>query len=196
MKLIYSSIKVYYTFLSHHHTILSIMQPYNYSYHNFRVWFTYHLNLLYFQAGVSCLTSMIVPRGANARMGNIGFMSVCVSICVSVPNRGGTLCARLSPNRFTYLHILGANQLYNNCRCATYLSVWHWLYFRSSTRSQKTLLSCMLYIRRVVLVSDSAQTSSHICTYLVPINCTIIIEVQDTFHCDLDLISDPAQGHK
>ena len=35
---------------------------------------------------------------------------------------GGTLCARLSPNRFTYLHILGANQLYNHCRCATYLS--------------------------------------------------------------------------
>ena len=24
--------------------------------------------------------------------------------------------------RFTYLHILGANQLYNHCRCATYLS--------------------------------------------------------------------------
>ena len=44
---------------------------------------------------------------------------------------GGTLCARLSPNRFTYLHILGANQ------CATYLSFLPWLYFRSRTRSHK-----------------------------------------------------------
>ena len=51
---------------------------------------------------------------------------------------GGTLCVRLSPNRFTYFHILGANQLYNHCRCATYLSFWPWLYFRSRTRSQKT----------------------------------------------------------
>ena len=43
---------------------------------------------------------------------------------------------------------------------------------------------------------DSAQTASHICTYLVPIDCTIIVDVQDTFHFDLDLISDPGQGHK
>ena len=43
---------------------------------------------------------------------------------------------------------------------------------------------------------DSAQTASHICTYLVPINCTIIVDVQHTFHCDLDLISDSGQGHK
>ena len=80
---------------------------------------------------------------------------------------GGTLCARLSPNRFTYIHIPGANQLYNHCRCATYLSFWPWLYFRSRTRSQKTLFSCILYIRRVILcVRDSAQTASHIFTYL------------------------------
>ena len=90
---------------------------------------------------------------------------------------GGTLCARLSPNRFTYLHILGANQLYNHCRCAPYLSFWPWFYFRSRSRSHKTLFSCIhvLYIRRVVLcVCDSAQTASHICTHLVPINCTIM----------------------
>ena len=43
---------------------------------------------------------------------------------------------------------------------------------------------------------DSAQTALHLCTYLVPINCTIIVEVQDTFNFDLDLISDPGQGHK
>ena len=110
---------------------------------------------------------------------------------------GGTLCAPLSPNRFTYLHILVANQLYNHCRCATYLSFWPWLYFRSRTRSQKTLFSCILYLRWVVLcVRDSAQTASHICTYLVPINCTIIVDVQHTFHFDLDFISDPGRGHK
>ena len=48
----------------------------------------------------------------------------------------------------------------------------------------------------VFCVRDSAQTASHICTYLVPFNCTIIVDVQHTFHFDLDLISDPGQGHK
>ena len=43
---------------------------------------------------------------------------------------------------------------------------------------------------------DSAQTASHICTYLVPINCTIIVDVQHTFNFDRDFISDPGQGHK
>ena len=43
---------------------------------------------------------------------------------------------------------------------------------------------------------DSAQTASHICTHLVPINCTIIEDVQHTFHFDHDLIVDPGQGHK
>ena len=43
---------------------------------------------------------------------------------------------------------------------------------------------------------DSAQITSHICTYLVPINCTIIVDVLHAFHFDLDLISDPGQGHK
>ena len=70
---------------------------------------------------------------------------------------GGTLCARLSPNHFTYLHILGANQLYNHCRCATYLSFWPWFNFRSRTRSQIFLFACILYIRQVVLcMCDSA----------------------------------------
>ena len=110
---------------------------------------------------------------------------------------GGTLCVRLGPNRFAYFHILGANQLYNHCRCATYLSFWPWLYFRSRTRSQKTLFSCILYLRRVVLcVCDSAQIASHICTYLVPINCTIIVDVQHTFHFHRDFISDPGQRHE
>ena len=55
---------------------------------------------------------------------------------------------------------------------------------------------CAYFIRQVVLcVSDSAQTASHICTYLVPINCKTIVDVQHTFHFDLDLISDPGQGH-
>ena len=43
---------------------------------------------------------------------------------------------------------------------------------------------------------DSAQTASHICTHLVPINCTIIVDVQHAFHFDLDLILDTGQGHK
>ena len=63
----------------------------------------------------------------------------------------------------------------------------------------KTLSSCILYkkIRRVVLcVRDSAQTTSHICTHFVPINCTIIVDVQHIFHCDIDFISDPGQGHR
>ena len=44
-------------------------------------------------------------------------------------------------------------------------------------------------------MGDSAQTTSHICTYLVPINCIIIVDVQHAFHFDLDLISDPGQGY-
>ena len=47
-----------------------------------------------------------------------------------------------------------------------------------------------------VCLRDSAQTASHICTYLVPINWTIIVDVSHTFYFDLDLISDPGQGHK
>ena len=45
-------------------------------------------------------------------------------------------------------------------------------------------------------VLDSALTVSHICTYFVPINCTIIAYVQQTFHFDIDLIADTGQGHK
>ena len=51
-------------------------------------------------------------------------------------------------------------------------------------------------IRIILYIRDSAQTASHIFTYLVPINCTIIVDVQHTFHFDLDLISDPGQGHE
>ena len=43
---------------------------------------------------------------------------------------------------------------------------------------------------------DSAQTTLHICTHLVPINCAIIVDVQHTFHFDRDLILDQGQGHK
>ena len=46
----------------------------------------------------------------------------------------------------------------------------------------------------VLCVRDSDQTAYHICTNLVPINCTIMVDVQHTFH--FDLISDPGQGHK
>ena len=49
-------------------------------------------------------------------------------------------------------------------------------------------------IRWVVLcVRDSAQTASHI---YVPINCTIIVDVQDAFHFNHNLISNPKKGHK
>ena len=51
-----------------------------------------------------------------------------------------------------------------------------------------------LYIH--ILWRDSAQTTSHICTFMVPINCTIIVGVQHIFHFYLDLNSDPGQGHK
>ena len=67
------------------------------------------------------VVSFIVPRGANAPNGGRR-IHVCPSVRPSVRNRGGTLCARLSRNIFTYLHTLDANQLYNDCRCATYLS--------------------------------------------------------------------------
>ena len=36
----------------------------------------------------------------------------------------------------------------------------------------------------------------HICTFLVPMNCTIIVDMRHTFHFDLDFISDQGQGHK
>ena len=41
-----------------------------------------------------------------------------------------------------------------------------------------------------------ARLSPNRFTYLVSINGMIIVDVQDTFHFDLDLISDPGQGHK
>ena len=136
----------------------------------------------------SCI--LLSPVGRMPRTGDIG--------CASVPNRGGTLCVRLSPNRFTYLHILGANQLYN------LVDVQHTFHFdldfiSDLGKCQKTFcilyirrVFCILYIRRVVqYVCDSAQTASHVCTYLVPINCTIIVDVQHAFHFDFDFISDP-----
>ena len=39
------------------------------------------------------------------------FIRACVRSCVL--NTGGILSARLRPNRFTYLHIIGTNQLHN-----------------------------------------------------------------------------------
>ena len=53
-----------------------------------------------------------------------------------------------------------------------------------------------LYKTGALCVRDSAQIASHIFTYLVPINCTIIINIQHTFHFDLDFILDPGQGHE
>ena len=50
-------------------------------------------------------------------------------------------------------------------------------------------------MQAVLCVRDSAQTATHICTYLMPINGTIIVDVQHTFHLDVNLISDPGQGH-
>ena len=63
--------------------------------------------------------------------------------------------------------------------------------------TKKLSFFCILYIRWVVLcVRDSAQTASHICTYLVPISCAIIVDVQYAFHFDLGFITDPGQGHQ
>ena len=64
-----------------------------------------------------------------------------------------------------------------------------------------TKISCMHTLYKtggtfMLCVRDSAETASHICTYLVPINCTIIVDVQDIFHFDLELISDSGRGHK
>ena len=121
------------------------------------------------------------------------YFSACVRACVRacVPNTSGTLCARLSPNRFTYLHI-----------STIIVDVQDTFNFDLGLISDpgqghnQLNFSCILYIRQVVLcVCDSAQTASHICTYLVPIIGTIIVDVQDTFHFDLDLISNPGQGH-
>ena len=71
------------------------------------------------------------------------------------------------------------------------------IYISTGPSRQKTLFFCILDIRLVVYcVHDSAQTSSHICTYVMPINCIIIVDVQHTCHFDLDLISDRGQGHK
>ena len=101
---------------------------------------------------------LITPRRANAPNGvHRIHVRVCLRVCMcpSVLNTSSSLCVRL-----------GANQLYNHCRCARCLSFWPW-------------------IRVVICVCD-----------LVPINCTIIVDVQDTFHFDLYLISDPGQGHK
>ena len=115
-------------------------------------------------------------RGVNAPNGEHK-----IHVHVSVhPEYDVTLCVRLRPNRLTYLHILGAS-------------------FQIQDKVTKNLVFCILYIRWVVLcVCDSAQTASHICIYLGPINCTlsIIVDVQHTFHFDIDLISDPGQGHK
>ena len=87
--------------------------------------------------------------------------------------------------------------------CKIIVDVQHTFHFDldlisdSGKGHKKHSFFCILYIRWVVLcVRDSAQTASHICTYLVPINCTIIVDVQDTFHFDLDFISDPGQGHE
>ena len=114
------------------------------------------------------------------------------------PSRiGVVLCARDSAQTashiFTYLVPIN---------CTIIVDVQHTFHFDLDFISDpgqghnKTLFSCILYIRWVVLcVRDSAQTASHIFTYLVPINCTIIVDVQHTFHFDLDFISDPAQGH-
>ena len=98
------------------------------------------------------------------------------------------------------LHIFAhtwCQSIVNHCWCATYLSSWPWIYFRSGTRSQQNLvfLHTWYTMGGTLCVPHTAQTASHICTYLVPINCTIIVDAQHTFYFDLDLISEPG-GHK
>ena len=40
---------------------------------------------------------------------------VCPCVCASIHNMGSTLGAQLSPNRFTYFHILEASKLHGHC---------------------------------------------------------------------------------
>ena len=130
------------------------------------------------------------------RTGDIGFMSVrppvhlSVRACVRASRIWVVLCVRDSAQVASHIctHLVPIN-------CTIIVDVQHTFHFDLDFISDpgqghnKTLFSCILYIRRVVLcVCDSAQTASHICTHLVPINCTIIVDVQHTFHFDLDLI--------
>ena len=59
---------------------------------------------------------------------------------------GATLCARLSLNRFTNLHILDANKLHNHCGCATHLSFGPWPHYTSMPRSQKHSIFGMPFV--------------------------------------------------
>ena len=100
------------------------------------------------------------------------------------------------------LYYWNNNHANNNCLYRIALSIQAQLFVppQGECPKQGTQDSCVClrasWIRVVLCVHDSAQTASHICTYVVPINCIIIVDVQDTFHFDLDLISDPGQGHK
>ena len=115
------------------------------------------------------------------------------------PSRiGVVLCVRDSAQTASHIctHLMPIN-------CTIIVDVQHTFHFDidlisdSGKCHKKLSFFCIIYIRWVVLcVRDSAQTASHIYTYLVPINCTIIVDVQHTFHFDLDFISDPGQGHK
>ena len=73
---------------------------------------------------------------------------------------------------------------------------WIFVPRRANTRTGDIVFVsvCPSRIRVVLCARDSAQTASQICTYVVLINFTIIVDVQHTFH--FDLISDPGQGHK
>ena len=68
-----------------------------------------------------------VSHGENALNRGTQDSWPCVSVRPWIPKTVGNLCARLSPNRFTYWHILGAKQLLlNNCGCVIHLLFWPW----------------------------------------------------------------------
>ena len=110
-------------------------------------------------------TFLVVPCEANAPNGG---HRIHVCTCVRPSRIRVVLCVR---DRFTYLHILGTNQLHNHCKIPFILILTS---FSDPGQGHKKLSQffCILCIRPVVLcVRDSAQiakTASHICTYLVP----------------------------
>ena len=135
------------------------------------------------------------PTGWMPRTGDIGFMSGCASVC---PSRMRVVL-RVHDSAQNVSHICTYLVPIN---CTIIVDVQHTFHFDFVTLTSfqiqdKLSFFGIFYIRRMVLcVHDSAQTTSHICIYLVPINCTIIVDVQHIpFILTLDLISDPGQGH-
>ena len=110
---------------------------------------------------------------------------------------GSSLCSLLLRNYLTDFSNDDANQLREQCRCATCTSFWPWPLHDCSSRSQKYFDFVNYFSWRVpVCVRFSSETTRPISPMMIPINWGNSVDVQRALHFDLDPSITAGQGRE